>query len=78
MGRRGPLQVAFTIKELREMIKLPDCRPVIHKDDVKDLNKVIEGKSQTVLTKTPTTKNCLYDVLNQNVDFILTLLLEYF
>lgn len=45
VGRRGPLQVAFTIKELREMIKLPDCRPVIHKDDVKDLNKVIEGKS---------------------------------
>lgn len=42
VGRRGPLQVAFTIKELREMIKLPDCRPVIHKDDVKDLNKVIE------------------------------------
>uniref|UniRef100_A0A8W8LU04 NADPH:adrenodoxin oxidoreductase, mitochondrial n=1 Tax=Magallana gigas TaxID=29159 RepID=A0A8W8LU04_MAGGI len=42
VGRRGPLQVAFTIKEIREMIKLPNCRPVIHKDDVKDLNKVIE------------------------------------
>lgn len=26
IGRRGPLQVAFTIKELREMTKLPDCR----------------------------------------------------
>ena len=25
IGRRGPLQVAFTIKELREMTKLPDC-----------------------------------------------------
>lgn len=25
VGRRGPLQVAFTIKELREMIKLPNC-----------------------------------------------------
>ncbi|GAB0100635.1 NADPH:adrenodoxin oxidoreductase, mitochondrial [Sergentomyia squamirostris] len=25
IGRRGPLQAAFTIKELREMIKLPGC-----------------------------------------------------
>lgn len=25
VGRRGPLQAAFTIKELREMIRLPDC-----------------------------------------------------
>lgn len=25
VGRRGPLQVAFTIKELREMTRLPDC-----------------------------------------------------
>lgn len=25
VGRRGPLQAAFTIKELREMIKLPHC-----------------------------------------------------
>lgn len=26
------------------MIKLSDCRLVIYKDDVKDFNKVIEGK----------------------------------
>ena len=26
IGRRGPLQVAFTTKELREMTKLPGCR----------------------------------------------------
>lgn len=26
VGRRGPLQAAFTIKELREMTKLPDVR----------------------------------------------------
>lgn len=25
IGRRGPLQAAFTIKELREMLKLPGC-----------------------------------------------------
>ncbi|KAL3876670.1 hypothetical protein ACJMK2_034475 [Sinanodonta woodiana] len=40
VGRRGPLQVAFTIKELREMIKLPECRPVFHKEDFKDLEKI--------------------------------------
>ncbi|XP_048757810.1 NADPH:adrenodoxin oxidoreductase, mitochondrial-like isoform X2 [Ostrea edulis] len=42
VGRRGPLQVAFTIKELREMTRLPGCRPVIHKDDVYNLNQVIK------------------------------------
>ncbi|XP_062615364.1 NADPH:adrenodoxin oxidoreductase, mitochondrial-like isoform X3 [Saccostrea cucullata] len=42
VGRRGPLQVAFTIKELREMTKLPDCRPVIHKEDVENLDQVIK------------------------------------
>ncbi|EFB25601.1 hypothetical protein PANDA_008542, partial [Ailuropoda melanoleuca] len=29
VGRRGPLQVAFTIKELREMIQLPGTRPIM-------------------------------------------------
>ncbi|XP_034881974.1 NADPH:adrenodoxin oxidoreductase, mitochondrial isoform X3 [Mirounga angustirostris] len=29
VGRRGPLQVAFTIKELREMIQLPGTRPIL-------------------------------------------------
>ncbi|XP_064600487.1 NADPH:adrenodoxin oxidoreductase, mitochondrial-like [Liolophura sinensis] len=33
VGRRGPLQVSFTIKELREMIRLSDCRPVMTKSD---------------------------------------------
>ena len=32
-GRRGPLQVAFTIKELREMTCLRGCCPVL---DLKD------------------------------------------
>lgn len=27
VGRRGPLQVAFTIKELREMLHIRDCKP---------------------------------------------------
>ncbi|GFN81073.1 NADPH:adrenodoxin oxidoreductase, mitochondrial [Plakobranchus ocellatus] len=41
VGRRGPLQVAFTIKELREMIHLPGTRTVIKSSDVKDLDKII-------------------------------------
>ncbi|XP_062331584.1 NADPH:adrenodoxin oxidoreductase, mitochondrial isoform X1 [Osmerus eperlanus] len=33
MGRRGPLQVACTIKELREMVNLPGTRPeMVHAD----------------------------------------------
>lgn len=28
IGRRGPLQAAFTIKELREMLKLENCRTI--------------------------------------------------
>ncbi|KAJ8318479.1 hypothetical protein KUTeg_003570 [Tegillarca granosa] len=42
VGRRGPLQVAFTIKELREMIKLSGTRPLLHTEDFKDLNTVIK------------------------------------
>uniref|UniRef100_A0A4W2CK07 NADPH:adrenodoxin oxidoreductase, mitochondrial n=1 Tax=Bos indicus x Bos taurus TaxID=30522 RepID=A0A4W2CK07_BOBOX len=33
VGRRGPLQVAFTIKELREMIQLPGTRPMLDPAD---------------------------------------------
>ncbi|XP_062508005.1 NADPH:adrenodoxin oxidoreductase, mitochondrial-like [Corticium candelabrum] len=32
-GRRGPLQVAFTIKELREMVRLPGSRPDLDTND---------------------------------------------
>lgn len=40
VGRRGPLQVAFTIKELREMINLKGCSSVFerkHFEDIKDI-----------------------------------------
>lgn len=33
VGRRGPLQVAFTIKELREQLKLENCRAVWREQD---------------------------------------------
>ncbi|XP_048222351.1 NADPH:adrenodoxin oxidoreductase, mitochondrial isoform X2 [Perognathus longimembris pacificus] len=37
VGRRGPLQVAFTIKELREMIQLPGTRPLLDPKDFSGL-----------------------------------------
>ncbi|XP_058061712.1 NADPH:adrenodoxin oxidoreductase, mitochondrial [Anopheles bellator] len=33
VGRRGPLEAAFTIKELREMLKLGNCRTTWRPDD---------------------------------------------
>jgi len=33
VGRRGPLEVSFTIKELRELVKLQNARPVMNKVD---------------------------------------------
>lgn len=43
VGRRGPLQVAFTIKELREMLKLPGVSTHFFKDQMNDIDKVING-----------------------------------
>lgn len=43
VGRRGPLEVAFTIKELREMIRLPQCQTVIHSKDIEEYETVIES-----------------------------------
>jgi len=41
VGRRGPLQVAFTIKELREMLKLPGVSTHFFKDQMNDIDKII-------------------------------------
>ncbi|NWW98439.1 ADRO protein, partial [Caloenas nicobarica] len=41
VGRRGPLQVAFTIKELREMINLPGTRPVLNPVDFTGLENAV-------------------------------------
>ncbi|XP_044755959.1 NADPH:adrenodoxin oxidoreductase, mitochondrial [Coccinella septempunctata] len=43
IGRRGPLQAAFTIKELREMIKLKNCKTEWIADDFKDVSNVINS-----------------------------------
>uniref|UniRef100_A0A8C6Z1U1 NADPH:adrenodoxin oxidoreductase, mitochondrial n=1 Tax=Nothoprocta perdicaria TaxID=30464 RepID=A0A8C6Z1U1_NOTPE len=42
VGRRGPLQVAFTIKELREMINLPGARPVLDPADFTGLGNAVK------------------------------------
>ncbi|XP_069785544.1 NADPH:adrenodoxin oxidoreductase, mitochondrial isoform X2 [Narcine bancroftii] len=42
VGRRGPLQVAFTIKELREMIKLPDTRLLYDPSDFEGLKHTVK------------------------------------
>ncbi|XP_070579755.1 NADPH:adrenodoxin oxidoreductase, mitochondrial-like isoform X1 [Ptychodera flava] len=41
VGRRGPLQVAFTIKELREMTKLPGCKSVFDTKDFEGLSELV-------------------------------------
>lgn len=44
VGRRGPLQVAFTIKELREMLNLPNVCTVYDPEDFVGVDKIIPGK----------------------------------
>ncbi|EDV27396.1 uncharacterized protein TRIADDRAFT_21502 [Trichoplax adhaerens] len=41
IGRRGPLQTAFTIKEFRELTKLPNCHGHLDKNVFTDLNSII-------------------------------------
>ncbi|XP_028415890.1 NADPH:adrenodoxin oxidoreductase, mitochondrial-like [Dendronephthya gigantea] len=41
VGRRGPLQISFTIKELREMTKLPGCRSVFSPEDFQPIREMI-------------------------------------
>nr|UTY68324.1 adrenodoxin oxidoreductase [Bufo gargarizans] len=42
IGRRGPLQVAFTIKELREMINLPGTRTINDPSDFQGLGDILK------------------------------------
>lgn len=41
VGRRGPLEVSFTIKELREMTKLPDVASIFRPKDFEGLREVL-------------------------------------
>ena len=40
-GRRGPLEAAFTIKEIRELINLPNCRTIFKQDDFQYAREVL-------------------------------------
>lgn len=44
IGRRGALQVAFTIKEFREISKLPDVRTLIDNSHFDDITSILQGK----------------------------------
>ncbi|CAM6031930.1 unnamed protein product, partial [Sphagnum compactum] len=41
IGRRGPLQAAFTIKELREMLKLPGVSTIWRRNDFEGVNEIV-------------------------------------
>lgn len=41
LGRRGPLQVAFTTKELREMFTLDGCRAIVRRSDFAHIDKAL-------------------------------------
>lgn len=43
VGRRGPLQTAFTTAELRELLKLPGCRTVFNPADFAGFQNRING-----------------------------------
>ncbi|XP_055631957.1 NADPH:adrenodoxin oxidoreductase, mitochondrial [Toxorhynchites rutilus septentrionalis] len=41
VGRRGPLQVAYTIKELRELLKLPSCSTIWRPNDFRGVQEAV-------------------------------------
>ena len=43
VGRRGPLQAAFTIKELREMIKLPNVDTIWRPEDFEGIAEQVDS-----------------------------------
>jgi len=42
VGRRGPLEVSFTIKELRELVKLEGARPVFSREDYEGVREQLD------------------------------------
>ena len=45
LGRRGPLQAAFTIKELREQLQLPGVAATWEGFDYRELEPLLPGES---------------------------------
>ncbi|XP_065567514.1 NADPH:adrenodoxin oxidoreductase, mitochondrial-like isoform X1 [Artemia franciscana] len=46
VGRRGPLQVAFTIKELREIVNMDNLKRTFHLEDFKGIEDILSGLSR--------------------------------
>eukprot|EP00040_Diaphanoeca_grandis_P032844 m.199836 g.199836 ORF g.199836 m.199836 type:complete len:485 (+) comp32751_c0_seq3:193-1647(+) len=42
VGRRGPIEAAFTIKEFREMTKLPGCNTIVNEQDMEFSEEELE------------------------------------
>lgn len=49
IGRRGPLQVSFTIKELREMIRLNNCAVSMSLKDFDGIPELIQSMYEFLL-----------------------------
>lgn len=61
VGRRGPLQAAFTIKELREMLNLPNVSTVWRKTD-------FTGIDDQTVTKLPRPRKRITELMLKNVN----------
>ena len=51
VGRRGPLEASFTIKELRELGELSHCTPLVHPEDMPDEERVCDPDMPPVKKK---------------------------
>ena len=54
VGRRGPLQASFTIKELREMTRLSHTSAVLHQRDFEQCQQILTGRHTHSHTHTHT------------------------
>lgn len=43
IGRRGPMEVSFTVKEFRRLLRLPQCHTLISREDVEKYEVVFKG-----------------------------------
>lgn len=73
IGRRGPLQVAFTIKELREQLKLKNCYTVWRENDFKNIECVVpklprpRKRLTELMLKSLSEKNILSEANNNKI-----------
>ena len=43
IGRRSPLEVSFSVKEFRRLVRLPQCHTIIGFEDVEKYKAMIGG-----------------------------------